>query len=53
MAITLSIILLISFFLALRSMKDLQVPLQIKHLLAANKIKGTIVFLKDKIIHYH
>lgn len=34
-------------------MEDFQIPSEIKQLLAAKAIKGTIVFLKDKIIHYH
>ncbi len=52
MIILFFVIFLISVILAIRSMKDFQVPSEIKHLLLTGKIKGTIVFLKDKIVHY-
>ncbi len=46
------ILLLISFMLALISMKDLTVPKEIQRMLEYRKIRGTIVFLKDKTTHY-
>lgn len=46
------IILILSFLLALRSMKDFQIPQEIKHFLLTKKIKGTIIFFKNKIVHY-
>jgi len=46
------VILIISFILALRSMKDFDMPNEIKKLLQNQKIRGTIIFLKDKIVHY-
>jgi len=42
------VILIISFILALRSMKDFDMPNEIKKLLQNQKIRGTIIFLKDK-----
>lgn len=45
-------ILVVSFLLALYSMKDLQIPSEIQKLLSRRKIKGTIVFLKNKVKHY-
>jgi len=44
--------LIIYFILALRSMKDFDMPNEIKKLLQNQKIRGTIIFLKDKIVHY-
>lgn len=46
------LLFVIAFILALRSMKDLNVPDEIKKMLRIRKLKGTIVFLKDKITHY-
>ncbi len=43
------IIFFVSFFLALRSMKDFQLPKEIKRILDQKKIKGRIIFFKDKI----
>jgi len=50
--IVLIIILIISFFLALRSMSDFDYPDKIRQLIARSKIKGSIVFFQDKIRHY-
>lgn len=47
------IIFILSFFIALWSMKDFKLPSEFKNFLLTRKIKGTIVFLKDKIIHFH
>lgn len=45
-------ILIVSLILAVRSMKDLTVPKEIKAMLTSKKIKGTILFVKDQIKHY-
>lgn len=45
-------ILIISLILALRSMKDFSVPNELKRLVSNKKIKGSILFLKHKTIHY-
>ncbi|MDO8497183.1 MAG: hypothetical protein Q7S61_01425 [bacterium] len=45
-------ILIASFILAVRSMKDLTVPKEIQAMLTSRKIKGTILFVKDQIKHY-
>lgn len=47
------IIFIISFLLALRSMSDFKIPKEIRYIIDVKKIKGTILFLKDKIKHYH
>ncbi|MCX7956220.1 MAG: hypothetical protein N2593_03925 [Patescibacteria group bacterium] len=47
------LIFLISFFLALRSMNDFNIPYEIKKILNSKKIKGTIIFFKNKIKHYY
>lgn len=46
------IIFVISFILAIRSMSDFDIPKEIKYLLDSKRIKGTIVFFRDKIKHY-
>lgn len=38
--------------MAFRSMKDLSVPSELKRLISNKKIKGSILFLKHKTIHY-
>jgi len=45
-------ILIISFILALRSMADFNLPKEIGNLINQKKIKGTIIFLKNKIVYY-
>jgi len=50
--VILILILILSFILALRSMKDFELPKEVRRLLKINRIKGTIVFLKEKIKHY-
>lgn len=52
MILTISTILVISFIMALWSMRDFKMPDEIQKLLMRRKIKGTIVFLKDKVKHY-
>lgn len=46
------IILVVSFILAFRSMKDMEVPPELKHLASIKKFTGRIVFFKDKVKHY-
>ncbi len=46
------VLFLISFLLALRSMRDFRLPAELQHMLNARKVKGTIVFLRNKIVHY-
>lgn len=46
------IIFIISLILAIRSMKDFGIPKELKVWLNGKRIKGTIVFFKDKIKHY-
>lgn len=43
---------IVSLILAARSMKDLDVPDEIRKMLMNRKIKGTILFMKDKVTHY-
>jgi len=46
------ILLVISLILAFRSMKDLDFSKEIEKMLHRHKMKGTIVFFKDKIEHF-
>lgn len=46
------IIGVLSFILALRSMKDFDSTHEMMSLLHMEKMRGTIVFFKDKIEHY-
>ncbi|NTU46392.1 hypothetical protein HGA88_02090 [Candidatus Roizmanbacteria bacterium] len=46
--IILLFIFILSFVLAVRSMKDFELPKDIQSLLSAKKVRGTIVFLKGK-----
>lgn len=48
-----TIIFLISLALAVRSMKDIHFPKEIEKNLRKKKIKGSIVFFKDRITHYN
>lgn len=52
MIIILIAIFILSFILALRSMKDLNAPQEVKGLMKKNKVKGSIMFFKDNIKHY-
>jgi hypothetical protein len=52
MLISFLIILAISIILAVRSMKDFNVPSEINNLILGKKVKGKIVFFKNKIVHY-
>lgn len=51
-SIILLILIILSFIFALRSMRDFEIPLEIKRLMKFKRIQGTIVFLRDKIKHY-
>lgn len=46
------LIFLISLILAIRSMKDFDLPKEIKSILKIKKVRGRIVFFKDKVAHY-
>lgn len=50
--IAIIVILILSIILTFRSMRDFNIPAEVRKLLKIRKIKGTIVFLKDKIKHY-
>ncbi len=47
------VILVISFVWALVSMKDMGVPEEIAKLINVRRIKGTIVFFKDKKVKHY
>ncbi len=52
MILTFILIFIISFILALRSMRDFGLPNEVKKMISEKKIKGTIIFLKNKIVFY-
>lgn len=52
MEIIFAVLFFISFLLAARSMKDFDVPKELKNVLSVKRVKGSIVFLKDKVTHY-
>ncbi|MCR4277162.1 MAG: hypothetical protein NUV87_03470 [Candidatus Roizmanbacteria bacterium] len=52
MLLTFILILIVSFILALSSMKDFNVPSEINHLIQGKKVRGKIVFFKNKVVHY-
>lgn len=52
MSFVLLLILVLAFILALKSMKDFDVPGEIKKMISARKMKGTIILTKKKAIHY-
>lgn len=52
MALTFVLILALAFVFALLSMKDFDVPNEINRLIQGKKVKGKIVFFKNKIVHY-
>lgn len=52
MLLTLILIFTFSFILALNSMKDFGVPNEINRLLQGKKVRGKIVFFKNKVVHY-
>jgi hypothetical protein len=52
MFLTFIIILIISFILALHSMKDFNIPNEISRLIQSKKVRGKIIFFKNKVVHY-
>jgi len=52
MLLTFFLILVLAFILALFSMKDFSVPGEITRIVQGKKLKGKIVFFKNKVIHY-
>ncbi len=46
------LIILISLVLAARSMKDFDIPKELRMFIDSKRIRGTIVFFKEKIKHY-
>jgi len=50
--ITFVLLLAISFIFSLVSMRDFHIPAEIAKIVSMKKIRGTIVFFKDKIEHY-
>ena len=52
MFFTFIIIFIVAFVLALRSMKDFSVPAEINRLVQGKKVRGKIVFFKNKVVHY-
>lgn len=52
MALTFVLILVLAFVFAFLSMKDFDVPSEINRLIQGKKVKGKIVFFKNKIVHY-
>jgi len=52
MFFTFIIIFIVAFVLALRSMKDFNVPAEINRLVQGKKVRGKIVFFKNKVVHY-
>ncbi len=49
---TFFVILIVSFLLALRSMRDFDVPVEIRKQLSLRRIRGRFVFFRDAIHHY-
>ncbi len=45
-------IFIVSFLLALGSMKDFHAPNEIMRMISMKKVRGSIVFFKDKVNHY-
>ncbi|QQS43365.1 hypothetical protein IPM65_04360 [Candidatus Roizmanbacteria bacterium] len=50
--IILAVLFLISFILAWISMKDFHIPKEIRKMISMRKMKGSIVFFKNKVEHY-
>jgi len=46
------VIFVISLVLAFRSMKDFEIPKEIRKLINLKNKKGSIVFFKNKVKHY-
>ncbi|MEK7633449.1 MAG: hypothetical protein AAB437_01245 [Patescibacteria group bacterium] len=52
MILTFLLILVLAFILALSSMKDFSVPGEITRIIQGKKIRGKIVFFKNKVVNY-
>jgi hypothetical protein len=52
MVLTFILILILALVLAFLSMRDFDVPDEIKKIISARKMKGTIILTKKKVIHY-
>lgn len=52
LTLVIPVIVILSFVLALLSMRDFKLPEELKNILSQKKIKGAIVFFKEKIVHY-
>jgi len=52
MIVYILIILVVSFILAFRSMKDMEIPHELKNLEKIKRFAGSIVFFKNKVKHY-
>jgi hypothetical protein len=52
MLLPLILILALSFIFAFHSMKDFNIPAEITRLVQGKKVRGKIVFFKNKVIHY-
>jgi hypothetical protein len=46
------ILFIISLIAAARSMKDFEVPSEVRSVMNSKQVKGTIVFFKNTITHY-
>lgn len=53
MWIIIPILLVISFIMALRSMKDFHLPDEINKIISSRKMRGSIVFFKDKKVEHY
>ncbi|MFH1827351.1 MAG: hypothetical protein ABH812_02910 [bacterium] len=51
-AITFITIAIISIFLAYFSMRDMEIPNEVKRIINKKRLNGTVLFLKKKIMHY-
>lgn len=52
MLIAFTILIVLSFLLALKSMSDFHIPKELRKLLKTKNIKGTFIFLKDTVEHH-
>lgn len=52
MAIVYILLFVAAFILAIRSMKDFQIPKEVHKITSGRKKKGTFVIFKNKVTHY-
>ena len=50
--IIITILFIVAFLIALKSTSELDFGSTIEQIIQRKKIKGTIVFFKDKVVHY-